>query len=230
MHLKRVGLQKTTLIDYPDMVASTVFTHGCNLHCPYCHNPELVAGPLPESFISIERFFMFLEKRKTVLDGVCITGGEPLLYDDLPEFIERIHHMDLKVKLDTNGTLPEKLEKVVPDYIAMDLKTVPDKYTLLTGKHTGNIAEKITASLEYLKTSGIDFEIRTTWAEGITEKRDIPDMAEVLDGVEKYYITPFRPGITLDPSWNTHKTPSPETMKQIQKLFQKKGIKPFIRG
>ncbi len=235
MHLTRVGLQKTTLIDYPGLVASTVFTAGCNLRCPYCHNPELVNQGIPESFISMKDFFGFLEKRKNVLDGVCITGGEPLIYDNLPEIIKQIQGFGLKVKLDTNGTFPEKLKTLSPDYIAMDLKTTPKKYHLVTGispekKSTGSLAEKIIISLEYLKTSGIDFEIRTTWVPGIVELEDIPEMARLLEGVEKYFVTPFRGGVTLDPEWSSRLSPSENAMFKVKKTFKKNGIDPSIRS
>ncbi len=235
MHLNRVGLQKTTLIDYPGLVASTVFTAGCNLRCPYCHNPELVNQGIPESFISMKDFFGFLEKRKNVLDGVCITGGEPLIYDNLPEIIKQIQGFGLKVKLDTNGTFPEKLKTLSPDYIAMDLKTAPHKYHLVTGispggKSTTPLAEKIITSLEYLKTSGIDFEIRTTWVPGIVELEDIPEMARLLEGVEKYFITPFRGGVTLDPEWSNHESPVSETMEKIKNIFKDYSIPVRIRA
>lgn len=228
MLLKKIGLQKTTLIDYPGLVASTVFTYGCNLRCPYCHNPELVKGGIPEEFINTDDFFKFLDRRKKVLDGVCITGGEPLLNDDLPEFIDRIHIFGLKVKLDTNGTLPEKLKNAAADYVAMDLKTVPRKYPELLGGGD-SVPEKIIESIEYLKNSGIDFEFRTTWVPGITDANDIPEMAQLIKGAEAYFITPFRTGVTLNPSWNTIETPSVGTINRIHKLFQKQGISPTIR-
>lgn len=235
MHLTRVGLQKTTLIDYPGLVASTVFTAGCNLRCPYCHNPELVNQGIPESFISMKDFFGFLEKRKNVLDGVCITGGEPLIYDNLPEVIKQIQGFGLKIKLDTNGTFPEKLKPLSPDYIAMDLKTAPHKYHLVTGispetKDTTPLAEKIITSLEYLKTSGIDFEIRTTWAPEIVDLEDIPEMARLLEGVENYYITPFRGGVTLDPAWSNHESPEAEAMEKIKNIFKDYSISVCIRA
>jgi len=243
MQLERVGLQKTTLIDYPGLVASTVFTHGCNLRCPYCHNPELVTGHPPAEFISREVFFTFLEKRKKVLDGVCITGGEPLLYDDLPEFIEQIRHYGLKVKLDTNGLLPDKLKSAKVDYIAMDLKTVPSKYGRLTSGILGvsgtknisadinnSISEKILESLDYLKHSKIEHETRTTWVPGINNLEDIPEMARLLKGVQRYYITPFRPGVTLDPLFSSKVPGTHINLKEVQQIFKKNGISALIRN
>jgi len=242
MQLERVGLQKTTLIDYPGLVASTVFTHGCNLRCPYCHNPELVTGHPPAEFISRESFFTFLEKRQKVLDGVCITGGEPLLYDDLPEFIEQIHRRGLKVKLDTNGLMPDKLKLAKVDYIAMDLKTVPSKYGRLTGRISGvsstenitadtksSISGKILESLDYLGHSKIAHEVRTTWVPGINNLEDIPEMARLLEGVQRYYITPFRPGVTLDPLFSIKVPVTHMNLKEVQQIFKKNGIPAFIR-
>ncbi len=228
MRLERVGLQKTTLIDYPDKVASTVFTHGCNLRCPYCHNPGLVQGPEPGDFITADDFFSFLEKRKSVLDGVCITGGEPLLYDDLPDFIERIQGLGLKVKLDTNGTLPEHLKKTKPDYIAMDLKTVPEKYALFLGGGKST-ADLVYDSLSYLRNCGIEHEVRTTWAPGIVDIEDIPRMAGLLKGIEKYYITGFRQGNILDSSYNSQSPPADSFLEEIVKEFLKEGITAIIR-
>ncbi len=229
MELHRVGLQKTTLIDYPGLVASTVFTAGCNLRCPFCHNPELVTGPDPDSFVTVEEFFKFLDRRKSVLGGVCITGGEPSLYDDLPDFIERIHSLGLRVKLDTNGTLPEKLERAAPDYIAMDLKTAPEKYSLLYHGKDG-FADAVISSMEFIKGCGIEHELRTTWTPGIVELGDIPRMAELLRGVMKYYITPFRPGVTLDPSYSS-KPPCPrEILQQAQQMFKEHGIDAVMRN
>ncbi len=229
MQLERVGLQKTTLIDYPGMVASTVFTHGCNLRCPYCHNPELVTGPVPEDFIPVQDFFDFLDKRSTVLDGVCITGGEPLLYDNLPELIEQIHRFGLKVKLDTNGTLPEKLAKVKPDYIAMDLKAALGSYRLHLGGSSGTSAS-LKKSLYYLKTCGIDHEVRTTWVPGINTLEDIPEMAELLKGIQSFFITPFRPGITLNPEYSTTVPPAAALLEEVKVRFKKYGIAISIRN
>ena len=119
---------KTTLLDFPGEVAAAVFTPGCNLRCPYCHNPELVRPPFPDEMISLEKLGVFLEKRASLLGGVCITGGEPLLHDNIGDLVSLIRSHGLKVKLDTNGTFPERLARIDADYIAMDLKTDPEKY------------------------------------------------------------------------------------------------------
>ncbi len=129
----RIGLVKTSLVDFPAEVAAALFIRGCNLRCPYCHNPELVLGPEPPGLLDPEEVLAFLHRRKNVLGGVCVSGGEPLLHPELPEFLREIRHLGLKVKLDTTGTLPEALGRIEADYIAMDLKTVPEKYGLLAG-------------------------------------------------------------------------------------------------
>jgi pyruvate formate lyase activating enzyme len=137
MALSSLGLIKTSLIDFPGEVAAVLFTFGCNLRCPYCQNPALVTGPPPRDFISREEVRAFLKKRKDVLGGVCITGGEPLLHSDLGELIGEIKSLGLKVKLDTNGTIPERLREANVDYVAIDFKTSLEKYRLLTGTEIG---------------------------------------------------------------------------------------------
>ena len=131
MALKKLGFIKTSLLDFPGQVSAVIFTPSCNLRCPYCHNPELVSGSLPPDLIQKETVLQHLEKRKSILGGVCITGGEPLLHPELPDLIESIHSLGLKVKVDTNGTRPDKLPPLKADYLAMDIKTDPKKYPLL---------------------------------------------------------------------------------------------------
>ena len=133
MALSNLGLVKTSLIDFPGEVAAVVFSFGCNLRCPFCHNPTLVNGSHPEDFISRGEILSFLKKRRNVLGGVCITGGEPLLHSDLVLLITEIKALGLKVKLDTNGTVPDRLREVKADYVAIDFKTSPEKYGLLIG-------------------------------------------------------------------------------------------------
>ena len=131
------GLQKTTLLDYPEKLAATVFTGGCNFRCPFCHNASLVLSPNESDKILEEEFFSYLSKRKGVLDGVCVTGGEPLLSYDIKDFIQKIKDLGLSVKLDTNGSFPDKLEELLDsglvDYVAMDIKNCKEKYALTAG-------------------------------------------------------------------------------------------------
>lgn len=223
MALTHVGLQKTTLLDFPGEVAATVFTPGCNLRCPYCHNPTLVQPPYPVDLISLDELDRFLEKRDRVLGGVCITGGEPLLHENLHELITLIRSHDLKVKLDTNGTFPEGLAKADVDYIAMDLKTVPEKYDTLLCP-TMNTGTKIKASVAYLKNAGIPYEFRTTVVPGIVGPEELKSMLPLLRGAEKYVLTPFRPGSTLAADYSTLKPPSEEYIQQLCKMLAEQGI------
>src|SRR6056297_1190596 len=221
MALTHVGLQKTTLLDFPGEVAATVFTPGCNLRCPYCHNPALVQPPYPEDLISLEELDRFLTKRANVLGGVCITGGEPLIHDNLNTLIEMIHRHGLKVKLDTNGTFPERLARAEVEYIAMDLKTAPEKYDQLLGSvknAQSSTAAKVRSSVKYLKTSGIPYELRTTVVSGIIGEEEMLSVLDLLEGVEKYYLTPFRGGETLDAGYTTLSPPSEEEMNRLCRI------------
>jgi len=228
MALTHVGLQKTTLLDFPGEVAATVFTPGCNLRCPYCHNPSLVQPPYPQDLISLEELDRFLEKRAKVLGGVCITGGEPLLHDNLDELISLIRSHGLKVKLDTNGTFPERLAKVDVDYIAMDLKTAPEKYDTLLGPFK-NAGTKIETSVAYLKTADIAYELRTTVVPGIVGPEELQSMLTLLQRVEKYVLTPFRPGSTLAADYSNLKRPSEEYMQQLCNRVMEQGIPCSLR-
>lgn len=235
MALTRVGLQKTTLLDFPGEVAATVFTPGCNLRCPYCHNPSLVQPPYPDDLIPLEELDRFLATRAKVLGGVCITGGEPLIHDNLHDLIEMIHRHGLKVKLDTNGTFPGRLARAAVDYIAMDLKTTPEKYDSRLGtgpsdytSQTGTAA-KIRSSVEYLKSSGIPFEIRTTVVPGIVDLEELREMLPLLRGVERYYLSPFRNGNTLHAGHQHLRPPSEAQMEDLCNMVRSAGIPCEIR-
>ena len=185
--------QKLTLLDYPSKTAATVFTYGCNLRCPFCHNAALVVRPADAQIIEGE-FFAFLEKRKGLLDGVCITGGEPLLQPDITDFIRKIKDKGFLVKLDTNGFFPEKLELLLKDglidYVAMDIKNSPEKYSVTCGIETADI-EKVKKSVDLLKNSGIEFEFRTTTVKEYHSVEDFISIGKWLCGNYKYYIQCF---------------------------------------
>jgi len=212
------GLEKLTLIDYPGYMACTVFVFGCNFRCGFCHNPELVIDdgrePLKE-----EDFFNFLKERKDFLEGVCITGGEPTLYEDLPDFIKKIKDLGYLVKLDTNGTNPEMLEKLINqkliDYVAMDIKAPIEKYEKIVNAKVDK--EKIKKSIEIIKSSEIDYEFRTTATPDLTEN-DFLEIAKWIKGSKKYYIQQFRPIKTLDKSFEKRK-PIPD--EKILEIFNK---------
>ena len=185
--------QKLTLLDYPSKTAATVFTYGCNFRCPFCHNASLVVDR-PEEAVDPEEFFAFLAKRKNLLDGVCITGGEPLLQEDIADFIKRIRDMGFLVKLDTNGYLPDRLEKIlekdIVNYIAMDIKNSPEKYPLTAGIKNFDI-ERINTSINLIRNSGIDFEFRTTAIREYHTMDDFIKIGKWIRGFEKYYIQNF---------------------------------------
>jgi pyruvate formate lyase activating enzyme len=187
------GLQKTTLLDYPGYVACTLFAHGCNLRCPFCHNAGLVVRK-PENIIEKEDLAAFLQKRKGILDGVCLTGGEPLAQKDAIEFIEFLKSFGYKVKLDTNGFYPERLSEIIErglvDYIAMDIKSGKSGYARAVGIQDIDIAPMI-KSTELIMGSGIDYEFRTTAVKGLHIVSDFIEIGEWLSGAKRYFIQQF---------------------------------------
>jgi pyruvate formate lyase activating enzyme len=238
MALSSFGLLKTSLIDFPGEVAAVLFTFGCNLRCPYCHNPTLVSGPPPEDFLPRSEILKFLEKRKDVLGGVCITGGEPLLHPDLGQLIAEIKAIGLKVKLDTNGTFPDRLSELKVDYIAIDLKTSLDKYGLLIGEDThGNtfpelqgVVERIRSSIRWIVDSGIPHEIRTTVVPQIVSENDIASMIDLVQGANHWVLAGFRPNVTLNPEYRDV-APYPESvLEKMKQLIEAKGIRCAIRN
>jgi pyruvate formate lyase activating enzyme len=188
------GLQELTLIDYPGKIAATVFTVGCNFRCYYCHNPELV---LPEKIkntplLSEEEVLNFLKSRQGLIQGLCITGGEPTLQNDLIDFIKQVKELKFLVKIDTNGSNPAMLETLIKnklvDYIAMDIKAPFEKYALLTDAAID--FSNITKSINLIKKSGLEYEFRTTVAPGLTAQ-DILDIVPLIEGAENYYLQIF---------------------------------------
>lgn len=187
------GLQKTTLLDYPGLVACTIFAHGCNLRCPFCHNAGLVVRK-PENIISQEDLAAFLQKRKGILDGVCLTGGEPLAQKDSIEFIEFLKGFGYKVKLDTNGFYPERLKEVIDrglvDYIAMDIKSSTEGYAKAVGIDDIDIAPA-KESIDLIMGSGIDYEFRTTAVKGLHLVSDFEKIGVWITGAKRYFIQQF---------------------------------------
>lgn len=188
--MKLGGLMKNTLLDFPGKVACTVFTCGCNLRCPFCHNSSLVLGkcePFPE-----EAFFSFLKKRQGLLDGVAISGGEPLLNNDIFEFISKIKQLGFAVKLDTNGTFPKKLKKIIDeetvDYIAVDIKNSPLKYRSASG---GDCLEQVKQSIDILRSGNVPYEFRTTAVSELHTADDFREIGKLIEGAEKYYIQSY---------------------------------------
>ncbi len=198
--MRLAGLQKLTLLDFPDQVACTVFTSGCDLRCPFCQNPDLVIPELVRETerLSEETFFEFLEKRKGKLSGVAITGGEPTLHADLPQFMERIRSMGFLVKLDSNGLNPAALAGILDaglaDYVAMDVKNCPKKYAITVGikeKTEGELWERASESIDLLKKGSTPYEFRTTVVKGLHTEEDIRQIAIELQGAKAWYLQQF---------------------------------------
>ena len=191
--MKIEALQKLTLLDYPGKMAATVFTYGCNLRCPFCHNALLVTEE-SDGGISEEEVLSFLSKRKGMLEGVCVTGGEPLLQPDIEDFLRAIKDMGFAVKLDTNGTLPEKLKAVVRkglvDFVAMDIKNCRDKYALTSGKTCMNLSA-IDESIRFLLSGAVDAEFRTTVVKNLHTEEDLIKIASWISGCDRYFIQQF---------------------------------------
>lgn len=210
-----VGFNKTTLLDYPGRVAATIFTGGCNFKCPFCHNGGIVLEPLTQESYSETEIIEFLYKRKNILKGVCITGGEPVLQADLPEFISKIKRIGLQVKLDTNGYIPTVLKKLLDekllDYVAMDIKNCRDKYAMTAGmcgrenqddESTGNNLdifhiERIEQSIELLKQSSIPYEFRTTVVKELHTMEDLLKIAEWIKGCPYYFLQQYQESETV---------------------------------
>ena len=186
------GLQKVTLLDYPGQVACTVFLKGCNLRCPYCHNPALVIPGEETEDISQEDFFSFLASRKGKLDGVCITGGEPTLHPELPDLIRNIRYQGFLVKLDTNGTNPKMLKALLQDrlldYVAMDIKNCPFRYEETCG---ADVMERVKESAALLMGGDVECEFRTTVCAPFHTPTELEEIGKWLRGAKHYYIQPF---------------------------------------
>ena len=189
------GLAKLTLLDYPGKVACTVFTGGCNFRCPFCHNASLATRAGEVDTIPEDEVFALLRKRQGILDGVCITGGEPLLFgDELFEFISKIKAMGYAVKLDTNGSFPERLKTLIDagiiDKVAMDIKNSPEKYGETAGVKNFDI-EPILKSIELIKNSGVDYEFRTTVVAELHEIKDFDAIGRMIEGAKAYFLQSF---------------------------------------
>ena len=202
--MRILGFQKTTLLDYPHKLASTIFVGGCNFRCPFCHNALIVNQDKSVDKISVESVYTYLKKRVGLLDGVCITGGEPTLYPDLADFIHSIKELGYSIKLDTNGSNPNMLSQLIHhrlvDYVAMDIKNSPNKYSLTSGCNV-NIND-ITQSIQILLNSSISYEFRTTIMKEFHDRSDFQAIAQWLHGAQQYFLQSFLPSehlISLKP-------------------------------
>lgn len=221
------GFQKFTLLDYPGKIAAVIFTMGCNFRCPYCHNPEIVDPKKIdyENKIKEEEILEFLKSRKKDLDGVCITGGEPTLQPGLVKFIEKIKSLGFLVKIDTNASHPKIIkdlsEKKIVDYWAVDLKTTPEKYKILTRKN--DIVENISASINLITKSDAEMELRTTVVSGIVEIDDFEKMIKWVNKINpktfsklyRYAIQNFKSEKTLQENFKNTKSYSEEELEKF---------------
>ncbi len=233
------GLQKFSLIDYPGKISAVVFLSGCNFRCGFCHNAELVLPELLKDQPKVDEkvFFDFLATRQGKLDGVCITGGEPTIWQDLPEFIKKIKNLGFLIKLDTNGTNPEMVEKLISlnlvDYFAIDIKNSPGKYKKTVNANV-NVAD-VEKTLKIITASGIPLELRTTAVQGLISREDFVKIKEWLEGLgvlEKvllYAIQQFRPLKTLNRDFGKIKSYKEEELKETGEVFEGK-VKVEIRG
>ena len=221
--MKIYGLQKTTLVDYPGHVATTLFTGGCNFRCPYCHNGDLVIGLEDIESYAMEDIFSHLQKRKDVLDGVVISGGEPTLQADLPDFIRQIKELGYLVKLDTNGTNPAMLRSLVEeglvDYVAMDIKHSRAKYASISHAADDSL-ESIAASVDYLKEGHVDYEFRTTLCKELHKETDMTAIGLWLMGAKAYYLQPYKESEqVIQPGFHPHDAATLESFVHILSAF-----------
>jgi pyruvate formate lyase activating enzyme len=224
------GLEKQTVLDYPGKLACTVFIFGCNFRCGFCHNPELVVDDgRPE--IKQDVILDFLRERRRFLDGVCITGGEPTINIDLPDFISKIKSMGFAVKLDTNGSNPDMLKRLIDnnliDYIAMDIKAPLDSYDKVTNIETNK--DKIQKSIDIIKNFP-EHEFRTTVVPGLFDERDAMFIGEWLKGSKRFYIQQFRGIKTLNKDFLEKKPFSKEELERFRDTMKPFFEKCEIRG
>ena len=215
------GLQKTTLLDYPEKLACTIFTGGCNFRCPFCHNASLVLNASRVEEIPEDELFSYLSKRRGVLDGACITGGEPLLNNDIVDFIKKIRSYGLLIKLDTNGSFPDKLEYLLDnklvDYVAMDIKNSKEKYALTAG--TKEFPNEIERSIDIIMSKAPDYEFRTTVVRELHTPSDICKIAERIKNTKKYFLQSYvDSGDTIADGFTAY---SPAEMLEILEATQK---------
>lgn len=194
--MKVTGIQKLTLLDYPGTVACTVFTAGCNFRCPFCHNAMLVLPEqITQDYLTDDEVFDFLRKRRGVLDGVAVTGGEPLLHKDMPDFLARVKELGYKIKLDTNGSNPDLLREIVEkklvDRVAMDIKNAPEKYAETIGFEHFDLGP-VEESKNFLLAGNMDYEFRTTVVRGIHTEESLIGAAKWIQGAKEYYLQQFK--------------------------------------
>jgi pyruvate formate lyase activating enzyme len=224
--MKFSGLQKISLIDYPNKVASVLFTPGCNLRCPFCHNWRIAVDPKPP-FLQETVALEILEARKKYVDAVVVTGGEPTMHKELPKFLAKLKARGFMVKLDTNGFYPEVLEECLPyvDYVALDVKTSLEKYKQLGTKDTAGLMRTV----EILKTGKVPYEFRTTAVPELVTAEDVKCIGEMVKGARNHAFQQFVPQDTLDKRFEGLKPYTPETIKEFAETMKKYAENVILR-
>lgn len=220
------AVQKFSAVDYPGLLCATVFTPGCNLRCPFCHNGSLVLSDEPN--LREEVVFEFLESRKKKLDAVCLSGGEPLLQKGVEEFFRKVKEMGFKTKLDTNGTRPQYLKEILEsgfvDYVAMDIKNSPARYAETVGVKAFNLSD-IYKSIEVLKASGVEHEFRTTVTKTFHDEKSLLEASHMIEGASQWYLQTYRESENvIDPTVEGY---TEEEMKSLFELLIK--TVPFVK-
>ena len=236
--IRILGWVKMSLLDYPGKVASTLFFEGCNLRCPYCHNPDLVISSRSgnEDLVDPGEVLSYLETYRRMLEGVCITGGEPLLQPGLPALCDAIRTLGLQVKVDTNGSLPDALGGLVRDrlvnYVAVDIKGPPGKIRAITGSRVSeeSLIQSVEATVRLLQGSGLPYELRTTVVPGLLEREDLLAIGRWLQNGAKYVLQQFRPGRTLDPDLRTLRPHPPEYLRELSRELAGYFAECTVRG
>ncbi len=228
------GWNKTTLLDYPGHMAATIFTGGCNMRCPFCHNKGLVLEVEQQPVIEEEEVLRHLERRRGILTGLCITGGEPTLQPDLEEFIRKVRRLGILVKLDTNGTRPRVLERLLRqgllDYVAMDIKASGEHYGQASGVEEAAVREAVEESAELLKAGSIDYEFRTTLVKGLHRKEEMEDIGRWLAGAKAYYLQNYQGGEHILSGRRDLEGFSLEELREFERIAQKYIDRVAIRG
>lgn len=230
--MKIYGLNKTTLLDYPGKVAAAIFLGGCNFRCPFCQNSTLVLNPSAQPEIPVKEVLSFLKKRQGILDGVCVTGGEPTLSPDLPELLQEIRALGYSIKLDTNGTHPALLkalaEQDLIQMVAVDIKACPDNYPALCGLVHPEI-NAVKETVNFLKNGALDYEFRTTVVRELHSEKDFIEIGQWLAGAKAYYLQAYRDSEeVLQPGFSSYTRKELEHFREILKrtipLVELRGI------
>lgn len=230
--MKIHGYSQLTLLDYPGKLACTIFTGNCNFRCPFCHNASLVLRHQNQPTLDEEKILEHLRSRKNMLEGICVTGGEPTISADLPEFLEKLRKTGLLIKLDTNGTNPDMVKDIIDhkliDYIAMDIKASPSNYAAAVG--LGSISmDKIFASAELIMNSGLDYEFRTTVVDGLHSADDFKHIGKWIAGCKAYYLQQYKDsGDLIAPEGLS--SPSLVTLNQYRNILLTDIPNTYIRG